>query len=63
MRGYHQADIRGPPAEEIDRLRLLAESLFQRWPITSCALWPRLEARSCRRFMAADRQLPRHVSP
>jgi len=29
MREYHQAQERGAPAEEIERLRLLAESLFQ----------------------------------
>ena len=29
MREYHQAQDRGAPAEEIERLRLLAESLFQ----------------------------------
>lgn len=29
MREYHQAHDRGAPAEEIERLRLLAESLFQ----------------------------------
>ena len=29
MREYHQAQDRGAPAEEFERLRLLAESLFQ----------------------------------
>jgi len=29
MREYHQAQDRGAPAEEVERLRLLAESLFQ----------------------------------
>lgn len=29
MREYHQAQDRGSPPEEIERLRLLAESLFQ----------------------------------
>jgi len=29
MREYHQAQDRGAPAEEIERLRVLAESLFQ----------------------------------
>ncbi|MBF8651964.1 hypothetical protein IRZ81_14290 [Pseudomonas putida] len=29
MREYHQAQDRGAPGEEIERLRLLAESLFQ----------------------------------
>ena len=29
LREYHQAQYRGAPAEEIERLRLLAESLFQ----------------------------------
>ena len=29
MREYHQAQDSGAPAEEIERLRLLAESLFQ----------------------------------
>ncbi|NWL48423.1 hypothetical protein DM819_21780 [Pseudomonas hunanensis] len=29
MREYHQAQDHGAPAEEIERLRLLAESLFQ----------------------------------
>ncbi|QJQ21378.1 hypothetical protein HG549_16070 [Pseudomonas sp. SK] len=29
MREYHQAQDRGAPPEEIERLRLLAESLFQ----------------------------------
>ncbi|WP_339534012.1 hypothetical protein [Pseudomonas hunanensis] len=29
LREYHQAQDRGAPAEEIERLRLLAESLFQ----------------------------------
>lgn len=29
MREYHQAQDRGAPAEEIERLLLLAESLFQ----------------------------------
>lgn len=29
MREYHQAQDRGAPVEEIERLRLLAESLFQ----------------------------------
>ncbi|WP_210669142.1 hypothetical protein [Pseudomonas protegens] len=29
MRRYHQAQDHGAPAEEIERLRLLAESLFQ----------------------------------
>ncbi|WP_349987671.1 hypothetical protein ABMQ39_20735 [Pseudomonas alloputida] len=29
MREYHQAQDRGAPAEEIEQLRLLAESLFQ----------------------------------
>ncbi|PTV57988.1 hypothetical protein [Pseudomonas putida] len=29
LREYHQAQHRGAPAEEIERLRLLAESLFQ----------------------------------
>ena len=29
MRRYHQAQDNGAPAEEIERLRLLAESLFQ----------------------------------
>ncbi|HDS1801246.1 TPA: hypothetical protein QEM76_004111 [Pseudomonas putida] len=29
MREYHQAQDRGAPSEEIERLRLLAESLFQ----------------------------------
>lgn len=29
MREYHLAQDRGAPAEEVERLRLLAESLFQ----------------------------------
>lgn len=29
MREYHQAQDRGAPSEEIERLRVLAESLFQ----------------------------------
>ncbi len=29
MRDYHQAQERGAPSEEVERLRLLAESLFQ----------------------------------
>lgn len=29
MREYHQAQDRGAPPEEVERLRLLAESLFQ----------------------------------
>lgn len=29
LREYHQAQGRGDPPEEIERLRLLAESLFQ----------------------------------
>lgn len=29
MREYHQAQGRGAPAEEMERLRVLAESLFQ----------------------------------
>ncbi|MFK3815068.1 hypothetical protein ACI2KG_00405 [Pseudomonas sp. NPDC089407] len=29
MREYHQAKDRGAPVEEVERLRLLAESLFQ----------------------------------
>ncbi|HEN8732062.1 TPA: hypothetical protein U8207_000428 [Pseudomonas putida] len=29
LREYHQAQDSGAPAEEIERLRLLAESLFQ----------------------------------
>lgn len=29
LREYHQAQDRGAPSEEIERLRLLAESLFQ----------------------------------
>ncbi|WP_349987147.1 hypothetical protein ABMQ39_16595 [Pseudomonas alloputida] len=29
MREYHQAQDRGAPIEEVERLRLLAESLFQ----------------------------------
>lgn len=29
LREYHQAQDRGAPAEEIERLRVLAESLFQ----------------------------------
>jgi len=29
MREYHQAQERGAPADEVERLRLLAESLFQ----------------------------------
>ena len=29
MREYHQAQDRGAPVEEVERLRLLAESLFQ----------------------------------
>lgn len=29
MREYHQAQDCGAPAEEVERLRLLAESLFQ----------------------------------
>ncbi|WP_373754552.1 hypothetical protein [Pseudomonas sp.] len=29
LREYHQAQDRGAPAEEVERLRLLAESLFQ----------------------------------
>jgi len=29
LREYHQAQDRGAPVEEIERLRLLAESLFQ----------------------------------
>ncbi|WP_020192595.1 hypothetical protein [Pseudomonas putida] len=29
MREYHQAQDRGAPAEEIERLRMVAESLFQ----------------------------------
>lgn len=29
MREYHQAQDRGAPAAEVERLRLLAESLFQ----------------------------------
>lgn len=29
MREYHQAQDNGAPAEEVERLRLLAESLFQ----------------------------------
>ncbi|MCE0962646.1 hypothetical protein [Pseudomonas putida] len=29
MRDYHQAQDRGAPADEVERLRLLAESLFQ----------------------------------
>ncbi len=29
MRRYHQAQDHGAPTEEIERLRLLAESLFQ----------------------------------
>jgi len=29
MRAYHEAQGYGAPAEEIERLRLLAESLFQ----------------------------------
>ncbi|WOB61578.1 MULTISPECIES: hypothetical protein [Pseudomonas] len=29
MREYHQAQDRGAPAEEVERLRLVAESLFQ----------------------------------
>lgn len=29
MREYHRAQDRGAPAEEVERLRLLAESLFQ----------------------------------
>ena len=29
LREYHQAQDRGAPAEEIERLRLLVESLFQ----------------------------------
>ncbi|WP_347784102.1 hypothetical protein [Pseudomonas kurunegalensis] len=29
MREYHQAQGRGAPGEEVERLRLLAESLFQ----------------------------------
>lgn len=29
MREYHQAQDRGAPAKQVERLRLLAESLFQ----------------------------------
>lgn len=29
MRQYHEAEAAGQPAEEVERLRLLAESLFQ----------------------------------
>ncbi len=29
LREYHQAQDRGAPADEIERLQLLAESLFQ----------------------------------
>jgi hypothetical protein len=29
MRDYHQAQERGAPPEEVERLRMLAESLFQ----------------------------------
>jgi hypothetical protein len=29
MREYHQAQDRGAPTEEVERLRFLAESLFQ----------------------------------
>lgn len=29
MREYHQAQDRGAPPDEVERLRLLAESLFQ----------------------------------
>lgn len=29
MREYHQSQDRGAPPEEVERLRLLAESLFQ----------------------------------
>lgn len=29
MRQLHEAEAAGAPAEEVDRLRLLAESLFQ----------------------------------
>lgn len=29
LREYHQAQDRGAPAEEIERLRLLADSLYQ----------------------------------
>lgn len=29
MREYHQAQDYGAPAEEVERLRVLAESLFQ----------------------------------
>jgi hypothetical protein len=29
MRHYHEAEAAGQPAEEVERLRLLAESLFQ----------------------------------
>ncbi|MDG9892139.1 MULTISPECIES: hypothetical protein [Pseudomonas] len=29
MRQYHEAEAAGQPQEEVERLRLLAESLFQ----------------------------------
>ncbi|HDS1709458.1 hypothetical protein [Pseudomonas putida] len=43
LRDYHQAQDRGAPADEVERLHLLAESLFQ--AVTDYQL--RVKARVC----------------
>lgn len=48
MRQYLQTEASGEPPEEVERLRRLAESLFQADSETSCGSWPRPAGKTCR---------------